>query len=150
MRRAGRVVPALLLLVSSHTTPTALETAQEPRPVKPSPTSRPTPIVALRPVEDRSEPAVRRAIARASRSAGYDRLQHRCLVNLWWRESRLRPDARNRRPVNGLHAGGIPQILGLDPKLPTSRQISRGLSYIESRYKTPCRALRFHDRHGWY
>jgi hypothetical protein len=45
--------------------------------------------------------------------------QWACLVDLWTGESNWRPQAYNKQPVyqNGerLHAGGIPQILGLDP-----------------------------------
>ena len=73
-------------------------------------------------------------------------LQIRCLLNLWHRESRFRPDAYNRHSG----AGGIPQILGMDPKTPTQIQIRKGFRYINARYGTPCGALRHHDRHGWY
>lgn len=80
--------------------------------------------------------------------------QFKCLDRLWTAESNWRADAFNKTSVrqNGkkLHAGGIPQILGLDPKTHTYIQINKGLVYIKSRYSTPCQALAFHDRHNWY
>lgn len=80
--------------------------------------------------------------------------QWECLLNLWTRESNWRPDAYNKTPVrqNGekLHAGGIPQILGLDPDITVERQIERGLVYLESRYGSPCSAWRFWERNFWY
>jgi len=80
--------------------------------------------------------------------------QWACLVDLWTGESNWRPQAYNKQPVyqNGerLHAGGIPQILGLDPDLSVERQIERGLIYIQSRYSTPCAADDFWHRNFWY
>ena len=80
--------------------------------------------------------------------------QWQCLLDLWTKESNWRPDAYNKTPVyqNGekLHAGGIPQILGLDPKITVEQQIERGFIYIESRYSDPCTAWRFWTRNNWY
>ena len=80
--------------------------------------------------------------------------QWQCLESLWTKESNWRPDAYNKQPVyqNGekLNAGGIPQILGLDPKISVEEQIQRGFIYIESRYSDPCSAWRFWSRNGWY
>jgi hypothetical protein len=80
--------------------------------------------------------------------------QWECLIDLWTRESNWRPNAYNKTPVyqNGekLHAGGIPQILGLDPDISVERQIERGLVYVESRYGSPCSAWRFWTSHYWY
>ena len=80
--------------------------------------------------------------------------QWECLESLWTKESNWRPDAYNRQPVyqNGekLNAGGIPQILGLDPKISVEEQIYRGFVYIESRYSDPCSAWRFWNRNFWY
>ena len=77
-----------------------------------------------------------------------------CLLSLWTRESNWRPDAYNKKAVyqNGekLHAGGIPQILGLDPDLSVEEQVIRGLVYIEHRYSNPCSAWRFWERNFWY
>lgn len=100
-----------------------------------------------------------RAIVRASRSharivmKGYGWMstrEWRCLDTLWTRESNWRAKAYNKIKVNGKHAGGIPQILGLDPKTPMPIQVKKGLDYIDSRYGSPCKALRFWDTKHWY
>ena len=80
--------------------------------------------------------------------------QWECLLSLWTKESNWRPSAYNKTAVyqNGekLHAGGIPQILGLDPDLSVEEQVSRGFIYIEHRYKNPCSAWRFWSSNFWY
>lgn len=81
--------------------------------------------------------------------------QWTCLEKLWHKESNWRPRAYNRTPVyvNGVkyNAGGIPQLLGLDPKLHAKKQIQKGLKYIQERYPDgPCEALEFHLRKNWY
>ena len=83
---------------------------------------------------------------------GWGKKQFKCLVTLWNRESNWNHKSWNPVKVNGKHAGGIPQILGLDPNTPVPHQIKRGLDYIKNRkgYGTPCRALQFSYAHGWY
>jgi hypothetical protein len=81
--------------------------------------------------------------------------QWTCLEKLWHKESNWRPRAYNKTPVylNGVryNAGGIPQLLGLDPKLHARTQIQKGLKYIQARYPSgPCEALAFHLRKNWY
>lgn len=76
--------------------------------------------------------------------------QHRCLDKLWTQESNWRPNAYNKVKVMGKNAGGIPQILGLDPKTPAPLQIDRGFAYIMHRYGTPCMAWKHHLKKGWY
>lgn len=80
--------------------------------------------------------------------------QWECLDLLWTHESNWRPDAYNKTPVwqggKKLHAGGIPQILGLDSSTSVEYQVNEGLSYIESRYSNPCSAWRFWQFHYWY
>ena len=80
--------------------------------------------------------------------------QWECLLSLWTKESNWRPDAYNKTIVyqNGekLNAGGIPQILGLNPDLSVEEQVTRGLVYIEHRYSNPCSAWRFWERNFWY
>ena len=73
-----------------------------------------------------------------------------CLDKLWQKESNWRPEAYNKIKVMGKNAGGIPQILGMDPKTPATRQIERGFAYILYRYGSPCQALNFHHKNGWY
>lgn len=76
--------------------------------------------------------------------------QYLCLEKLWTRESNWRSEAYNKVKVMGKNAGGIPQILGLDPRTPAPLQIDRGMKYIIHRYGTPCMAWKFHQRKGWY
>lgn len=76
--------------------------------------------------------------------------QYRCLEKLWTKESNWRPEAYNKVKVMGKNAGGIPQILGMDPELAAPLQIDRGFAYIMHRYGTPCMAWKFHQRKGWY
>ena len=76
--------------------------------------------------------------------------QYECLDKLWTRESNWRSEAYNKVKVMGKNAGGIPQILGLDPKTPAPLQVDRGFAYIMHRYGTPCMAWKFHEQKGWY
>ena len=76
--------------------------------------------------------------------------QWSCLNRLWGKESAWNPDAFNPVRVMGKHAGGIPQLLGLDPDTPAPRQIERGLDYIYYRYGTPCDAWSHWKRNGNY
>jgi hypothetical protein len=76
--------------------------------------------------------------------------QYECLDKLWTQESNWRAEAYNKIKVMGKNAGGIPQILGLDPKTPAPLQIDRGFAYIMHRYGTPCMAWKFHEQKGWY
>lgn len=76
--------------------------------------------------------------------------QWSCLNKLWSRESAWNPRAFNTVKVMGKNAGGIPQLLGLDPKTPATLQIERGLKYIYYRYSTPCEAWKFFERNKYY
>jgi hypothetical protein len=76
--------------------------------------------------------------------------QWTCLNKLWTKESNWRPNAYNRIKVMGKNAGGIPQLLGLDPTTPAPIQIDRGLSYIYNRYGTPCKAWEFFTKKGYH
>ena len=76
--------------------------------------------------------------------------QWSCLNKLWTKESNWRPNAYNKIKVMGKNAGGIPQLLGLDPKTPAPKQIDRGLDYIYNRYHTPCEAWKFFTKKGYY
>jgi len=76
--------------------------------------------------------------------------QYLCLEKLWKKESNWRADAYNKAKVMGKNAGGIPQLLGLDPRTSPPLQIDRGMKYIIHRYGTPCMAWKFHQRKGWY
>ena len=71
--------------------------------------------------------------------------QYYCIEQLWHKESRWSPTAKNASSS----AFGIPQILKMKETNPF-RQIDLGLRYIEHRHKTPCQALAFHNRKGYY
>jgi hypothetical protein len=71
--------------------------------------------------------------------------QYYCLDELWFKESRWNPKADNPKST----AYGIPQILKLKETNPF-KQIDIGLRYIEHKHGTPCRALQFHNRKGYY
>lgn len=76
--------------------------------------------------------------------------QWACLSRLWSKESAWNPSAYNSIRVQGKHAGGIPQLLGLDPKISAPLQIDRGLRYIYYRYDTPCLAWKHFVKYGWH
>ena len=90
-----------------------------------------------------------KAYARDQLSAWQEE-QWTCLSRLWGKESAWNPRAYNNIRVMGKNAGGIPQLLGLDPSTPPTRQIERGLAYIYYRYDTPCNAWAFFKRNGWH
>jgi hypothetical protein len=92
---------------------------------------------------------------------GWNSNQYLCLEQLWTKESNWRHKALNKTPIRVgdkiVHAGGIPQILGLDPETPPKQQVQRGLDYIQHRYDNPCNAWSFWQRQagkdmvgGWY
>jgi hypothetical protein len=72
--------------------------------------------------------------------------EFRCIERLWTKENRLwDPYAKNPKSS----AFGIPQLLKLKETNPYV-QMDLGYKYIVHRHKTPCNALAFHDRKGWY
>lgn len=76
--------------------------------------------------------------------------QFSCLKKLWGKESAWNHLAYNPVKVMGKNAGGIPQLLGMSPLTPPTRQIERGLSYIFFRYTIPCNAWKHFQQRGWY
>ena len=112
--------------------------------------------VVMKPILVERNPEASMAYAQKQLSTmGWDTpAQWDCLLSLWTKESNWRPSAYNKTVVyqNGekLHAGGIPQILGLNPDLSVEQQVSRGFIYIEHRYKNPCSAWRFWSSNFWY
>lgn len=81
---------------------------------------------------------------------GWNNSEYKALVKLWTAESNWRPLAYNKITVDGKNAGGIPQILGLDPATPAPDQIDKGLTYIKERYGKPSVAWAFHRKNNWY
>lgn len=71
--------------------------------------------------------------------------QYLCLLQLWERESKWDATADNKHSS----AFGIPQLLKLTTTDPY-KQIDAGLKYISHRYGTPCKALTYHLKHGYY
>ena len=80
--------------------------------------------------------------------------QMACLIPMWTKESHWNERARN--PSSGSY--GIPQALpaskmaayGADYLTNPTPQIKWGLSYIRSRYHSPCGAWTFWQAHNWY
>lgn len=117
-------------------------------------------VVALLSAPHLAEPNNKRTLAewgvQDSKSYAQDQLfqwqrkQWSCLNRLWGKESAWQPGAYNTIKVAGRNAGGIPQLLGLDPATPAPRQIERGLDYIYNRYGTPCKAWEFFKKRGWH
>ena len=68
-----------------------------------------------------------------------------CLSDLWYKESRWIPTAKNPKSS----AYGIAQLLKTKTK-DTYIQIDQGLKYIKHRHQTACNALAFHKKKGWY
>ena len=69
-----------------------------------------------------------------------------CINKLWTKENRLwDPYAKNPKSS----AFGIPQLLKLKETNPYV-QMDLGYKYIMHRHKSPCNALAFHMRKGWY
>ena len=69
-----------------------------------------------------------------------------CIEALWSKENRLwDPYAKNPKSS----AYGIPQLLKLKERNPYV-QMDLGYKYIIHRYKTPCNALAFHQKKGYY
>ena len=71
-----------------------------------------------------------------------------CLEKLWTKESNWRSRAKNKQSS----AYGIPQLLKMKETNPY-KQIDLGLKYIDNHkiYKgDACKALRHHNKKGWY
>lgn len=136
-------------------------TQRPPLPPKPAKATTPTPP----PPEPAPEPATAPAAPAPSGgnralghdmmlTAGYAEDQWPCLDALWTRESGWGTYAAN--PSSGAY--GIPQALpgskmataGADWQTNPATQIQWGLSYIRSRYGSPCGAWSHSQTYGWY
>ena len=134
-----------------------------PAPVVPAPKPKPTP-AAPAPAA-RQQPAAPAVAAPAPSgspqqiamamlaSYGWSSSQFSCLQPLWQRES-----GWNVYAANPDGAYGIPQALpgskmataGPDWQTSAATQIRWGLSYIQSRYGSPCAAWAHSQATGWY
>ncbi len=87
-------------------------------------------------------------------SYGWGAGEFTCLETMWNHESNWNPRAANV----GSGAYGIPQALpgdkmatyGSDWRTNPRTQIKWGLSYIKTRYGTPCQAWSFWQQGSWY
>lgn len=102
-----------------------------------------------------NDPAAAKAYAATALPGhGWGPEQMTCLDTLWTKESEWLTSATNA----GSGAYGIPQALpgakiaaaGGDWQTNYQTQINWGLTYIESRYGSPCSALNFHYANNWY
>jgi hypothetical protein len=117
-------------------------------------TKRASVSVASAPYVPAPSPGTAKAIARQLMSNyGWGDPQYNCLVPLWTNES-----SWNVHAANASGAYGIPQALpgskmataGPDWENNATTQIKWGLSYISSRYGTPCNAWSSWQANGWY
>lgn len=100
--------------------------------------------IVNRPLHD--SPSPREVVMKRASRSGFGNRERACLAEIIHRESRWNPKADNPRSS----AQGLFQMLKQKPNLPVEDQARLGLKYIASRYGTPCKALAFHDRNGWY
>jgi len=101
------------------------------------------------PVEARSyTPAVSRSLVRIKvKGFGWSEDEWVCLDELIFRESTWNMSASNPKSS----AYGLFQVLKTPEDSTLKQQVSRGLRYLDSRYSgSACKALRHHDRKGWY
>lgn len=100
------------------------------------------------PVDNYTSPVdnSKRLVHSRASARGYNSKQLKCLFELIERESRWNHKANNPSST----AYGLFQQLKLDPKASKQKQIRLGLTYVEHRYGTACKALKHHDLKGWY
>jgi hypothetical protein len=77
---------------------------------------------------------------------GWKDMEWRCLDYIFTKESRYDHLAKNRQ---GSSAYGIGQVLKETSKDPAI-QILHAYKYIQHRYETPCKAMKYHLRHNHY
>ena len=136
--------------------PAPVVQAPKPRPTQaapapaPAPTQQPVPAAAPPPTPSGSAQQI--ALSMLA-SYGWSSSQFSCLQPLWQRES-----GWNVYAANPDGAYGIPQALpgskmataGPDWQTNAATQIRWGLSYIQSRYGSPCAAWAHSEATGWY
>lgn len=95
-----------------------------------------------------AEKKANKALAKQYAWAGYGwrDMEWRCLDYIFTKESRYDHLAKNQQ---GSSAYGIGQRLKETSKDPAI-QILHAYKYIQHRYKTPCRAMKYHLRHNHY
>ena len=93
-----------------------------------------------------SEETSRSYVRNSVEQEGWSERQWNCLDELIFRESSWNPRADNPRSS----AYGLFQVLKTEHGTPVPEQVDNGFKYIKQRYDTPCSALSFHKRKGWY
>jgi len=80
----------------------------------------------------------------------YDYVQHKCLTILWGKESAWNPEAvgnlSGTQRVYGIPQGKSEWLKDQDGY----SQVRWGLSYIDNRHSTPCKAYQHWKVHNWY
>ena len=92
------------------------------------------------------KPEPRTTVAAYAALNGWQGEELACLNEIVRLESRWNPKADNPRSS----AYGLFQVLGTKKGTPLVTQVLKGVAYVKHRYKTPCRALVFHSRRGFY
>lgn len=95
-----------------------------------------------------AEKKANKALAKKYAWAGYGwrGMEWRCIDYIFTKEARYDHLAKNRQ---GSSAFGIGQRLKETSKDPAI-QILHAYKYIQHRYQTPCRAMKYHLRHNHY
>lgn len=88
---------------------------------------------------------------RASRSAWNSARQWKCLEYIWDKESKFNPKARNKKSGAYGIAQFMPKTWGSRKKTSDpAKQIEYGIKYIKLRYGTPCHAMAYRFKYGYY
>lgn len=146
-------------VIPTPVNPAPVVPAPQPAAVVPAPAPPPAPaappVVPVVPGGAVNDPAGAKAYASGRLGAfGWGQDQFQCLVNLWTKESNWLTTATN--PSSGAY--------GIAPSLPASKyssagsdwltnyrtQVDWGLSYIKSRYGSPCAAWAHSVAVNWY
>ena len=149
MKKLLAIAYAATLVLTTVPAMTPEVKAETPAPKVPKITVKPT----IKPVTKQKPVHPRVMAERATRAQFRSKREWLCLREIWEHESHFNPKARNKRSGAYGIAQFMPQTWGnykvkktSDPKL----QIKYGLRYVTARYKTPCNALKFRKRHGYY
>lgn len=112
------------------------------------PSTKDKPVKEERTQATMAEKRANKALAKRYAWAGYGwrDMQWRCIDYIFTKEARYDHLAKNRQ---GSSAFGIGQKLKEKSKDPAI-QILHAYKYIQNRYETPCKAMRFHIRNNHY
>lgn len=112
------------------------------------PILKPKPQIKERTQATMAEKKANKALAKQYAWAGYGwrDMEWRCLDYIFTKESRYDHLAKNKQ---GSSAYGIGQRLKETSKDPAI-QILHAYKYIQHRYQTPCKAMKYHLRHNHY